>query len=221
MRICLLFCSFYRRHQFINQFARKHFPPLRFGPWPFSNSFRCSQLRTARARIAINLFCFGSHWFLDQQPVVPLLNSFAEGVFDDAVLQRVKADDYQPSSGFQHLRGGVQQLPQIVQFTVYEYSESLKSLRRGMNPSFCLIHWPGRGRYDFRKLHGSAYRPRPDNGSGDSPRPPFVTEFVNHIGKLTLVEVVYHLFGGELGLRIHSHVESSFRLKTETSRRIL
>jgi hypothetical protein len=70
-------------------------------------------------------------------------------------------------------------------------------------------------------LRGSAYRPRPDNGSGDSPRPPFVTEFVNHIGKLTLVEVVYHLFGGELGLRIHSHVESSFRLKTETSRRIL
>jgi hypothetical protein len=31
-------------------------------------------------------------------------------------------------------------------------------------------------------------QPRPDNGSGDSPRPPFLTEFVNQIGKLALVE---------------------------------
>src|SRR5579872_1191575 len=66
---------------------------------------------------------------------------------------------------------------------------------------------------------GRTYRPRPDNGSGDSPRPPFLTEFVNHIGKLALVEVVYHLFGGPLGLRVHPHVEGSFRLKTEASRR--
>src|SRR5437016_868149 len=87
-----------------------------------------------------------------------------------------------------------------------------------MNPSFCLIHWPGRGRYDFRELHGSSYRPRPDNGSGDSPRPPFLTEFVNHIGKLALVHVIYHLIGGQLGLRVHPHVERSFRLKTKAAR---
>src|SRR6266849_589018 len=73
----------------------------------------------------------------------------------------------------------------------------------------------------FRELRGSAYRPRPDNGSGDSPRPPFLTEFVNQIGKLTLVELVYHLFGGQLGLRVHPHVERSFRLKTESPRRVL
>src|SRR6516225_8167069 len=65
-----------------------------------------------------------------------------------------------------------------------------------------------------------AYRPRPDNGSGDSPRPPFLTEFVNQIGKLTLVELVYHLFGGQLGHRIHPHVERSFRLKTKAARGI-
>src|SRR5271166_2629386 len=64
---------------------------------------------------------------------------------------------------------------------------------------------------------GRSYRPRPANGSGDSPRPPFLSEFVNHIGKLTLVEVVYHLFGGALGMRVHSHVERSFRLKTESA----
>src|SRR2546430_481626 len=64
---------------------------------------------------------------------------------------------------------------------------------------------------------GRSYRPRPDNGSGDSPRPPFLSEFVNHIGKLSLVEVVYHLFGGTLRPRVHPHVEQSLRLKTESA----
>src|ERR1700722_7758489 len=63
----------------------------------------------------------------------------------------------------------------------------------------------------------SAYRPRPDNGSGDSPRPPFLSEFVKHIGKLALVEVVYHLFGGTLIVRVHPHVERSIRLKTKSA----
>src|SRR5271169_5703765 len=67
---------------------------------------------------------------------------------------------------------------------------------------------------------GRSYRPRPANGSGDSPRPPFLSEFVNHIGKLALVEVVYHLIGGTLRPRVHPHVERSFRLKTESARRI-
>src|SRR5580692_7614772 len=68
---------------------------------------------------------------------------------------------------------------------------------------------------------GRSYRPRPANGSGDSPRPPFLSEFVNHIGKLSLVEVVYHLFGGTLAMRVHPHVERSIRLKTESARRII
>ena len=109
--------------------------------------------------------------------------------------------------------------PQIVQFTVYEDSESLKSSGRRMNSLLtCFI---GRAAADITcsELRGSAYRPRPDNGSGDSPRPPFLTEFVNHIGKLALVEVVYHLFGGALRLRIHPHIERPFRLKTESARR--
>src|SRR5436305_10495836 len=66
-----------------------------------------------------------------------------------------------------------------------------------------------------------SYRPRPANGSGDSPRPPFLSEFVNHIGKLSLVEVVYHLFGGTLRPRVHPHVERSIRLKTKSARRIV
>src|SRR2546428_11946527 len=90
-----------------------------------------------------------------------------------------------------------------------------------MNPSFCRIHWPGRGRDHGCELRSRQYRPRPDNGSGDSPRPPFLTEFVNHIGEHSLVEAIYHLFGGQLGLRIHSHVERSIRLKTEAARRRL
>src|ERR1700739_436788 len=70
-------------------------------------------------------------------------------------------------------------------------------------------------------MGGRCYRPRADNGSGDSPRPPFLSEFVNHIGKLALVEVVYHLFGGTLGPRVHPHVERSLRLKPESARCIV
>src|SRR5579862_2877797 len=70
-------------------------------------------------------------------------------------------------------------------------------------------------------MGGRSYRPRPANGSGDSPRPPFLSEFVNHIGKLTLVEVVYHLFGGTLRPRVHPHVERSIRLKTKSARCIV
>src|ERR1700746_2224326 len=68
---------------------------------------------------------------------------------------------------------------------------------------------------------GRSYRPRPANGSGDSPRPPFLSEFVNHVGKLSLVEVVYHLFGGTLRMRVHPHIERSFRLKTESARGVV
>src|SRR5215469_1260563 len=69
-------------------------------------------------------------------------------------------------------------------------------------------------------MSGSCDRPRPDNGSGDSPRPPFLTEFVNHIRKVFFAHVVYHLTGGTLALRVHPHIEWAFRLKTESPRGI-
>src|SRR5271165_2801040 len=90
-----------------------------------------------------------------------------------------------------------------------------------MNAPLSLVHWPGRSRYDLRKMCGGANRPRPNNGSGDSPRPPFLTEFVNRIGKLALIEAIYHLFGGLPRLRIHSHVQGAFRLKTKSARSVL
>src|SRR5204863_7807295 len=69
-------------------------------------------------------------------------------------------------------------------------------------------------------MSGRSYRPRPNNGSGDSPRPPFLTEFVNQIGERSLVEPIYHLIGGALGALIHAHVERPFRLKTESAPRL-
>src|SRR4051812_22096544 len=70
-------------------------------------------------------------------------------------------------------------------------------------------------------MSGCSYRPRPTNGSGDSPRPPFLTEFVNHISKLALAGVVYHLFGCQIPLRIHPHIKGAFSLKTESASGIL
>src|SRR6204780_4454341 len=138
----------------------------------------------------------------------------------------MKTDHHHASTWLQNPRGPMQQRPQIVQFAVYEDSKSLKSSGRRMNSPLVIfistrIHWPGRGRYYLGKMCRRSYRPRPDNGSGDSPRPPFLSEFVNHIGKLALVEVVYHLFGGPLATRVHPHVERSIRLKTKSAHRIV
>jgi hypothetical protein len=38
-------------------------------------------------------------------------------------------------------------------------------------------------------------RPGPNNGSGDSPRPPFLSEFVNQVGEFVFVFLIYHLLG--------------------------
>ena len=185
------------------------------------NFFGRSQFRAAGPRIAIALFSSCRNWLFRYDTEVTLLIPFAEGIFHNAVFQRMKTDDHYPPTWFQDPRRRFQQRLQIVQFTVYEDSESLKSSRRGMNSSFCLIHWPGRGRYYLRKMRRTAYRPRPTNGSGDSPRPPFLSKFVNHVGKLSLVEVVYHLFGGTLRVRVHPHIERPFRLKTESTRSVI
>src|SRR5258708_33455486 len=70
-------------------------------------------------------------------------------------------------------------------------------------------------------MSGSSYRSRPDNGSGGSPRPPFLTEFVNHIREIFFAHAIYHLIGGALTPRVHPHVEWAFRLKTESALRII
>src|SRR5580700_4077740 len=121
--------------------------PGRHGPEKTSllNSFCHAHFRAARPRVTIDL-CFASrHRLLYQQFVVTLFHSIAERIFDNAVFQRVEADDHQPPARFQYVRGCLQQLPQIVQFMVYEDSECLESSGRRMNPSFRRIHWPGRG----------------------------------------------------------------------------
>ncbi len=135
----------------------------------------------------------------------------------------MKADDHQSATWLQHLCCSVpaQQSPQVVEFTIHQNSDCLESTCRRMNAPFSLVHWPGRGRNHCRKLCGAVNRPRPNNGSGDSPRPPFLTEFVNRIGKLALVEAVYHLFGSRPRLRIHPHIQGAFRLKTKSARRVL
>src|SRR6266496_3022988 len=69
-------------------------------------------------------------------------------------------------------------------------------------------------------MSGCSYRPRPYNGSGDSPRPPFLTEFVNQVSEFFFAELVYNLICGQLSQRVHPHVQGSFRLKTESALRV-
>src|SRR5216684_5024560 len=99
-----------------------------------SNFFGGAHLGAARPRIAIYLIFAGRHRLLGQQPVPALLRALAKRILDDPVFQRMKADYYQPSARFQQPRRRFHQGFQIVQFTVYEDSESLKGSGRRMNP---------------------------------------------------------------------------------------
>jgi hypothetical protein len=77
----------------------------------------------------------GRHRLLGQQPVPALLRAIAKRILDDPVFERVKADRppaFRPASALRRRR--LQQCFQIVQFTVYEDSESLKGPGRRMNP---------------------------------------------------------------------------------------
>src|SRR5207248_2554189 len=127
--------------------------------------------------------------------------------------------DHQSSAWLQDSWRCAQQRLQIVELSVYPNSDCLEGLRRGID-SLVLFHWPGRGRYHLRKMRCTSYRPRPNNGSGDSPRPPFLTEFVNQVGEFFFVEPIYHLIGGALATHFHAHIERSFRLKTESALRV-
>src|SRR5438270_2125670 len=184
-------------------------PPLNF--------FRRSQLRAACPRIAFDFLVSRRYRLLCKNAVSTITRALPHRVFHDAVFERVKTDDHQASARLEDLgrRVTAEQRLQVIQFTVYEDSDPLESQSRWMNSR--VFHCPERARYNLREMSGCCYRTRPDNGSGDSPRPPFLTEFVNHIGEVFFVHAIYHLIGGTLALRVHPHVERSFRLKTESA----
>src|SRR6266849_3188118 len=100
-----------------------------------SNSFGGAHLGAARPRIAINLVFRCHHRFLREQTKVLVLRALTHCILDDPVFERMKADHHQPSARFQHPGRRLQQCFQIVQFPVYEDSESLKSSGRRMNPN--------------------------------------------------------------------------------------
>jgi len=74
----------------------------------------------------------------------------------------------------------------------------------------------GRGRYHLDKL-----RRRVSAATGQWLWRFSATSFPHRIRKshrqLALVDVVYHLFGGLAGHRVHPHVQRSFRLKTKSA----
>ena len=66
------------------------------------------------------------------------------------------------------------------------------------------------------KLPGCCRRSPPNNGSGDSPRPPFLSVFVNEVCELVFVRLIHHLCGGHSLARILTHIQRAIRRKTES-----
>src|SRR5262244_2897243 len=58
--------------------------------------------------------------------------------------------------------------------------------------------------------------PGPDNCSGDSLRPPFLSILVNQISELALPAPIYDFCGSESLVRIHAHIQRPLCLPTKT-----
>ncbi len=84
-----------------------------------------------------------------------------------------------------------------------------------------VFHWRSGSGNNPGQLPRGCHRPPPHNGSGDSPRPPFLSVLVNQVGQLALARLVYHLFGGHAGAPVHAHIQRSIRLKTKSSSRLV
>jgi hypothetical protein len=119
--------------------------PAGFPESKLLNPFHRPQLRAACPRISILFFFRCGDRFLGQHPEVLVLNTaLAEGILYHAIFQRMKTDHHHASSWLQNPRRRCEQRLQIVQFTVYEDSKSLKSPGRRMDSPLFRIHWPGR-----------------------------------------------------------------------------
>ncbi len=130
----------------------------------------------------------------------------------------MKTYDYQPASAFTVAEWHSSASRQICNSLLTNIGVPEKFGRR-MNPSFCLIHWPGRGRYDFRRSAAFVLAATGQwlwRFSATS----FHHRFVNQISECDLVELIYHLFSGLPGCGSFA-CRAVLRLKTEASRRIV
>ena len=177
---------------------------------PF-RSFRGAELGAARSRVAVNLFFTGRHGFSGQDLPDPVLRAFPDAVFRDAIFKRMKADNDEPCGGLKQLWRGLKQSPDFVQFLINEDTQRLKGPGSRVNMS--VFYWREGGCYDSCKLSCRSNRPPPHNCSGDCPRPPFLTVFVNEICQLTLAHLIHHLSGGRPLARIETHIQRPVRLK--------
>src|SRR6201999_2798622 len=144
---------------------------------------------------------------------------FTERILHQPVFQRVEADQHQPPSRLQQRPRALEQRLNLSQLVIHSNPKCLKGPSRRMN--LVAFHWWGRGRYDLSQFCCSRNRPGPNNGSGDSPRPPFLSEFVNQVGEFVFVFLIYHLLGRLTLARIHPHIKRAIGPKTKSSVRLV
>jgi len=149
-----------------------------------------------------------------------LVRSFAQAVFGDTIFKGVKADDDEPCRGLKQLRCGLKQRLDFVQLPIHINTEGLKGACR--RHECALVSLRGRLEAIRRANCPVVFTGRPrTNGSGDSPRPPFLSVLVNEVSSSRCVCLIHHLFGGDSRSRIHTHVDGPVRLKTKSSVRFV
>ena len=187
----------------------------------------CSILSAARIfalrdlRIAIRLLFLSRQRLARQDFKIPCLAPSRNASLAIRSSREWKLITTSLPPGFKSLGACSSSACYLVQLVIHTNSKSLKGPGRRMNIMPLGFHCWGRSRYNSGQFRRRCNRPRPDNGSGDSPRPPFLSEFVNQVGEILFVSLIYHLFGGYPDARIHPHIQGSIRLKTKSSVRLV
>src|ERR1035437_3776353 len=108
--------------------ARRSLAP---GRW--SQLLRCSQLRASRSRVPHLFLLFSDHRLLRQNLINAIASGLAERILHQPVLQRVEADQHQPSSRLQQRWRAFEQRPDLFQLVIHSNSKCLKGSCCGMN----------------------------------------------------------------------------------------
>src|SRR5579885_1369882 len=137
-----------------------------------------------------------------------------EELLDDAIFQRMKADDGEPPTRTQECDSLWQRALQAAEFVVDGDAQRLKGACRGMDAAGPPMHHRCHQRRQFAAtLDGSLASPFDDTPRNRT-RTPLLTIAIENIGKVRLIELV-HQVRRRLALRcIEAHIQRRIAGKT-------
>src|SRR6185312_9779091 len=141
--------------------------------------------------------------------------------FDDAILERVKADDSQASATIQYTQRTLEPSLELPQLIVDEHAQRLKGASRGILSRFprpdSASNDCGELRRSLDRLRGTRRHDRLCNATCK----PFFSECCNHFANLVDARPSEPGRDGLATCRVHTHIDRTVGAEAEAARRIV